>query len=563
VRRLAVLLAASLWLPSPPAFAGGPVSYRPPVDGPIVDTWRPPAEQWSAGNRGIDYAPGSGARVRAAADGEVVFAGQVGGDLHVVVLHADGIRTSYSFLQSIAVHRGDHVAQGDQVGTSGDDLHFGARVGDTYVDPRTLFDDGPPEVFLVPDEARRPDSEAEERAGLGRFLAKLGEGALHAAASMPDGAAWAGQQVKGAGGDVVDAGRQAITSGAANTLADVRGAVHYGTQLDPSVHASRLARTALDWYRQRSNCTPADVPPPPLPERRIAVAVAGLGSSSGKDSIDQLDTTALGYAPRDVMRFSYRGGSTDASPYGPADTTVDLRTSAHRLGELLEQVRREHPGVPVDLLAHSQGGMVARTFLAYEYDANDPRLPRIANLVTLASPHQGADIATALDMVSHTMVGDAAEWGLSAAGASPFDLRGESVRQLSETSAFLRKLNDRPLPADVRVTSIGARGDATVPAVHTRLPGAHNVVVSVPGMATDHSGLPGSEAARREVALAVAGRPPTCQSLGDMLTDTATSDAISTAEDAAGAAAWLGARRLDSGLQEASRPAKLPSRRDP
>jgi len=58
--------------------------------------------------------------VRAAADGEVTFAGQVGGSHHVVVLHADGLRTSYSFLDTVAVHRGDHVVQGDVVGTSRD-----------------------------------------------------------------------------------------------------------------------------------------------------------------------------------------------------------------------------------------------------------------------------------------------------------------------------------------------------------------------------------------------------------------------------------------------------------
>ncbi|MDQ3978808.1 MAG: M23 family metallopeptidase, partial [Actinomycetota bacterium] len=207
MRRLALLLAVSFWLPAVlvfavqpavPAFAGERVSYRPPVGGPIVDDWRPPSEQWSAGNRGIDYAPDAGTPVQAAADGEVVFAGQVGGDLHVVVLHADGIRTTYAFLQSITVHRGDRVAQGDKVGTSGEGLHFGARVGDTYIDPRTLFDgEGSAEVFLVPDEVRRPASEAAERAGLGRFLGKLGQAALHAARHMPHTAIGAGQFVAG------------------------------------------------------------------------------------------------------------------------------------------------------------------------------------------------------------------------------------------------------------------------------------------------------------------------------------------------------------------------------
>ncbi|MFN2505546.1 MAG: esterase/lipase family protein, partial [Acidimicrobiales bacterium] len=290
-------------------------------------------------------------------------------------------------------------------------------------------------------------------------------------------------------------------------------------------------------------------PPPPLPERRMAVLVDGLGSSSGHTTIGDLDTAALGYQPDDVIRFSYRGGTTDEQPYGASDTTVDLRTSARRLRALLEQAHRDHPGVPVDLIGHSQGGIVARTLLAYEYDTADPRLPRVATLVTVASPHQGADIATALAMASHTSSGELIEWGLSATGVSPVDLRGDSVRQLSETSRFLAKLNRRALPDGVRVTSIGTRGDLMVPAVHTRLAGASNVVVSVPGVLTEHGRLPGSESAHREVALAVAGLPPTCQTLTDMLVDAVVSDLISTAEDGAGAAAYFGSRRVDSGAK--------------
>ena len=93
-----------------------------------------------------------GTRVGAAADGAVVFAGMVGGSLHVVVRHADGIRTSYSFLRTVLVHRGDRVVRGEPVGTAGDRFHFGARIGDVYIDPALLFGDaGPSRVHLVPD----------------------------------------------------------------------------------------------------------------------------------------------------------------------------------------------------------------------------------------------------------------------------------------------------------------------------------------------------------------------------------------------------------------------------
>ena len=126
--------------------------YQPPVDAPVIDPFRAPPAPWAAGNRGIEYATVPGTRVGAAADGAVVFAGMVGGSLHVVVRHADEIRTSYSFLRAVLVHRGDQVVRGEPVGTTGDRFHFGTRIGDVYIDPALLFGDaGPPRVHLVPD----------------------------------------------------------------------------------------------------------------------------------------------------------------------------------------------------------------------------------------------------------------------------------------------------------------------------------------------------------------------------------------------------------------------------
>src|SRR5438874_580699 len=144
-----VLLVVAVVRAAPAAAAGG--GYQPPVAAPVADPFRAPASMYASGNRGIEYATAPGTEVKAAADGEVVFAGQVGGTLHVVVLHGDGIRTSYSFLSSIRVQRGDKVHQAQVVGATGTQLfHFGARAGEAYIDPALLFSTGPPDVHLVP-----------------------------------------------------------------------------------------------------------------------------------------------------------------------------------------------------------------------------------------------------------------------------------------------------------------------------------------------------------------------------------------------------------------------------
>ena len=121
--------------PPPP----GVVVYRAPTDAPVIDGFRPPAHVGGRGNRGLEYATRPGSAVRAAAPGRVTFAGRVGAGLHVTVSHPDGVRTSYSFLQSIAVSASQRVISGQLLGTSGASLHFGARIGEAYVDPAVLL----------------------------------------------------------------------------------------------------------------------------------------------------------------------------------------------------------------------------------------------------------------------------------------------------------------------------------------------------------------------------------------------------------------------------------------
>lgn len=143
--------AVLVLLRAEPAGTQEQVEHRRPVDAPVVDRFRPPPQPWLPGNRGIEYATEPGTPVRATGRGLVAFAGPVAGSLHVTVAHPDGIRTSYSFLAAVHVRVGQAVAGGTVVGTAGARLHVGARRGDAYIDPESLWGgDGPPWVRLVP-----------------------------------------------------------------------------------------------------------------------------------------------------------------------------------------------------------------------------------------------------------------------------------------------------------------------------------------------------------------------------------------------------------------------------
>lgn len=521
-RAVALVLALStLALLAPPRGAAAAeepsaVRYEAPVDAPVVDTFRPPATPYGAGNRGIDYATEPGTAVRAAAPGVVAFAGAVAGGLHVVILHGDGIRTTASFLRSVEVRRGQRVGANQVVGTAGPSLHFGARAGEAYVDPLVLLagsGDGGARVRLVPEADRELRSEEGERGLLARLVSALPDAGMRVAASA---VGWAREVPAGALSVVTAAG-----AGAGEMLVWARALAPPGPW--------ELALVSKAWWDQRGTCSASDVAPPAPSGRRIAVLVAGLGSSSENAAIYNVDTATLGYGQSDVYRYSYRGGSTADTRYGPADTQVDIALSGRRLRALLERIHAANPGVPIDVMAHSQGGIVTRSALGQRAP------PGVENVITLGSPHQGADLATAATLTGLTPKGALVQaaisrWGVGVTGIDP---RSTSVRQLSETSPFMRRLNSRPLPPGPRYTSVAARGDFVVPSPRSRLPGATYAVISVPSL-NQHNALPGSSDATREIGLARAGLAPTCEGLGDALADAAVGHVIATAEDMGG-----------------------------
>src|SRR5205807_8603397 len=219
--------------------------------------------------------------------------------------------------------------------------HFGARAGDAYVDPALLLGAGPPQVFLVPDHERRPGSEERERSGLLGMLAGLpgrvvdagGDAVGWAADAGGTAAGWAARGAASAAGAALGAARSQVQA----KLDELRGLVHYCIELSPPVHVARFVAAGREWWRQRGRCTSSSVPAPRLHERHLAVLVAGFGSSSAKAAVWQVPTDALGYAPPDVARFSYRGGTTTEHGYSAADSEVDIRASGRRPAEPLER----------------------------------------------------------------------------------------------------------------------------------------------------------------------------------------------------------------------------------
>jgi Peptidase family M23/Putative serine esterase (DUF676) len=514
--------------PAAPRGCGG---WLPPVDGEVTRAFRAPAFAYGPGHRGIDFAAAPGTPVRAAADGVVAFAGSVAGSLHVVVAHDGNLRTTYAFLAGIAVREGDAVSRGQVVGAAGSSgpeheaggLHFGVRRRDRYLDPQGLFDvcDLTQLVRLVPTDevpaepwdARRVVSGSLTSGGSG-VAAVAGDlaGAFGDAAEVAVDAGRAGwDTMSGVAGAAAGGARELAGAGVAGArgVATVAGAAfaHSPAGLVSSI-AVDVTGGAVDWWRHRRECSDAGAADGPAGSGHLLMAVGGIDTAGApNEPTFGLDTRALGYHDDEVTYFSY---ASDGGAYRAAQTHGDLHEAGSRLAEQLKRAQRDHPGREVDLIAHSQGGVVVDVFLRDHYDASDPEYPPIGTVVTLSSPHEGAPLATAAADWRRSPVGkalvDAAEDLLPGAPAD-----APSVRQLDEHSRFLRGLWDGRLPEHLAFTTIGATDDVIVPATQVDVPAATKVVVDVGGAPLDdHTNIPRDPGALGVVRAALEGRAPPC-----------------------------------------------------
>ncbi|MEM7321910.1 MAG: M23 family metallopeptidase [Actinomycetota bacterium] len=134
----------------PTARSGCAAGWLLPVDAPVVDGYRPPADPFGPGNRGLEFDTRSGDSVRAVAAGIVRFAGPVGGDRFVTVEHPSGLRSTYGFVDASLVDRGESVTAGQPLAVAGPGFHLTARLGGRYRDPTPLFEATCTRIRLVP-----------------------------------------------------------------------------------------------------------------------------------------------------------------------------------------------------------------------------------------------------------------------------------------------------------------------------------------------------------------------------------------------------------------------------
>ena len=134
MRRLGLALAAFAVLAGAQAETERP-KFRWPVIGHISK---------SPDGRGVEIGAPEGEAVHAAADGEVIYAGDeiASYGQMIVIRHAGDFVTAYAHLSALAVAKGAKVKRGDTIGKTGHSgdakaagLHFELRQNGAPIDP--------------------------------------------------------------------------------------------------------------------------------------------------------------------------------------------------------------------------------------------------------------------------------------------------------------------------------------------------------------------------------------------------------------------------------------------
>lgn len=170
------------------------------------------------------------------------------------------------------------------------------------------------------------------------------------------------------------------------------------------------------------------------PHRKpIVVLVHGYNSRPEKLAGLQSSLQSGGKQPRVVWTFRYPND-------GP------IRESGELLAAELSRLRKAHPDAHVTLVAHSMGGLVART--ALEDAELDPG--NVGQLIMVATPNQGSHLAYlpgGFDLLEHVAKRNT---DVGRFKASWKDGLNEARSDLRPDSKFLRELNSRPRNPRVR-----------------------------------------------------------------------------------------------------------------
>lgn len=228
----------------------------------------------------------------------------------------------------------------------------------------------------------------------------------------------------------------------------------------------------INVYQNLSNCS-TQVSKISLKNR--AVFIPGINTYAGSDHFPMdVDYKKLGYEKSQINFFSYKNKKLDQD-YIISDTYGSTKDFAIDLLKQLEQLADSN--THIDLIAHSQGGVVVKEFLQNHYIGSVLE-GKIEHVVMYSAPLEGTPFAglrqsqalkSALDQIP-----------------SKF-LDSDSLKQMTE---FESQVTSSTLPKEIEYLSIGSNFDFVVPATNTDFNAKKTTNISVnAGVLNGHSAI--------------------------------------------------------------------------
>jgi hypothetical protein len=227
----------------------------------------------------------------------------------------------------------------------------------------------------------------------------------------------------------------------------------------------------INVYQNLSNCS-TQVSKISLNNRAVFVPGINTYAGSGHFPMD-VDYKTLGYEKAQINFFSYKNKKLDQD-YIISDTYGSTKDFAI---DLFKQLEHLAPSTQIDLIAHSQGGVVVKEFLQNHYKGSVLE-GKIDHIVMFSAPLEGTPFAGLRQSKALKSVLDKIP--------SKF-LDSDSLKQMTE---FESQITSSTLPKEIEYLSIGSNFDFVVPATNTGFNAKKSTNISVnAGVLNGHSAI--------------------------------------------------------------------------
>lgn len=222
------------------------------------------------------------------------------------------------------------------------------------------------------------------------------------------------------------------------------------------------------------------------------------------------------FAPELGILPTSAGGGVPALQSGGEYGAGHVDESAAQLGAFVERVLRVTGARQVDLVGHSQGGVIARAYLRFHggADASNPLGNKVSRVVTMAATNHGTTMDGLVDL-EHDMRAEGVDIGPQVAAAS-----GPAGADQQQGSEFITRLNSGGdtmpgLDYTVLTTTYDEVSTPYTASFLTAGPGAHvDDIVIQDGCPADHTEHTDFTYSPRAQSLALRGLgaqlPPVC-----------------------------------------------------